>query len=103
MDRLLWISALQACKTKVRPKALPLLANAFFSEYLLKSRPVNTSIDLKQSSYKKLLPFLRTLEEKGVITLAEPSEGVFHITDVNRSNRELREYEGHDVYEVRFR
>lgn len=99
MDHLLWISALQACKSKVRPKALPLLANTFYSEYLLKSRPVNTTLDFKQSSYKKLLPFLRHLEAQGVLKLAEPSEGVFQITDVNRSHRDLREYEGHDVHE----
>ncbi|TPX49312.1 hypothetical protein SeLEV6574_g01568 [Synchytrium endobioticum] len=73
MDILLEISLLTAIKLKAPedPKAFPIGASQFYSAYIIPSRPVGTSVDVKGSSYKKLQKFLKVYEKKGYLKLKE--------------------------------
>uniref|UniRef100_A0A7S4F6K1 Ligatin n=1 Tax=Chrysotila carterae TaxID=13221 RepID=A0A7S4F6K1_CHRCT len=79
MDVLLKRCFLQAALA-LNDKTLPLPLNSFYSNWMRPNRPAGTSLDVKQSSYKKLLPFMRAMAEEGLCELslggkngAEPS------------------------------
>ena len=55
--------------------SLPMLPNAFYTGHMRPKRPAGSSLDVKASSWKKLLPFLRTMESEGLCTLAPPPKG----------------------------
>ena len=73
---------------KVRDKDLPMLANVFYSDYMLPARPEGTTLEIKRTSYKKLHPFLAEAAGKGLIQTRETSPGVIQLTAVNRSHDE---------------
>jgi hypothetical protein len=54
MDALLKQSFLEALKTRVKDKDLPMLLNVFYSNHLLAVKPPDATLDLKKSSYKKV-------------------------------------------------
>lgn len=59
----------------VEDAKLPLLPNAFYNGHMRPKRPAGTSLDVKLSSWKKLLPFLKAMEKDGLCTLAPPAKG----------------------------
>ncbi|RKO87594.1 hypothetical protein BDK51DRAFT_34241, partial [Blyttiomyces helicus] len=73
MDRLLETALLTALKKTLPndPKLLPLSSTILYSTYVLPSRPVGSSLDIKQSSYKKLSKFLKAMEKRGWLKLKE--------------------------------
>jgi hypothetical protein len=73
---------------KVKEKDLPMLANVFYSDYMLPARPEGTTLEIKRTSYKKLNPFLAEAAAKGLIQTRETSPGVIQLTAVNRSHDE---------------
>lgn len=73
---------------KLREKDMPILANVFFSEYMLPARPEGTTLEIKRTSYKKFNSFLTEAASKGIIQTKETSPGVLQITAVNRSHEE---------------
>jgi translation initiation factor 2D len=86
MDALLQQSFLEALKTRLKDKDLPILLNVFFSTHLLAAKPQDASLDVKKSSYKKLSKFVEEMAKQGLVTTSEPSPGVIHIATVNRSH-----------------
>lgn len=62
------------CLKKVKPTDFPLLANLFYSNYLLPSRPLDTQIDIKKTRYKKVATFLLHLETLKIVKLSENKE-----------------------------
>lgn len=54
MDDLLRMSFLQAIREAVDPGELPMPASSFYSLYVLPSRPRNTILDIKKTSWKKV-------------------------------------------------
>lgn len=77
-------SLLQALRSsKVKEKELPMLASTFHANVLLPSRRANVSLNLKQSSFKKLSAFLRQMEQRGLVAVVE-KDGVQSIAGISR-------------------
>jgi translation initiation factor 2D len=85
MDFLVEKTFLQALKTRVKTKQLPMLASTFQSTILLPSRPVGTNLNFKQSTYKKLSVFLKQMETKGLVQVSE-KDGIQSIVSICRSH-----------------
>jgi hypothetical protein len=64
---------------------LPMLVSAFF-ERMLAHRPAGSTVDLKASKHKKLLPFLQAMSTSGAIKLDEQSAGVWRVTWIDRDS-----------------
>jgi translation initiation factor 2D len=96
MDALLDTCLLQALRTRVKDKDLPLACGALLTTHLLPSRPAGTHVDLKQSSYKKLSKFLQAKAADGLLTLREDKRtGDLLITGVNRRHPMLAGHARH--------
>ena len=67
MDKLLEYCFLKACKTSVKSNDLPILSSNFFKNHVLTACPPDQTLDVKQSSFKKLSAFLNSMEAKGII------------------------------------
>jgi hypothetical protein len=91
----------------IKDKQLPMPANVFFAN-VVKSRPKDTTINIKQSSFKKVkttstrpwfdkvLAFLQFLQKRELLELKEPNKGVWVVTLINRSYPEY----GFSVFSV---
>ncbi len=64
---------------------LPLLTQALF-ERMCANRPPGTTVDVKASSFKKLLPFLKAMEAKEAVKLKETAPGVWAVLDIDRDS-----------------
>lgn len=71
----------------MKDKQLPMAVNEFYA-IVVKSRPKGTTLNVKHSSYKKVLAFLQSMEENELITLKETAKGVWVVTEINRSDVE---------------
>ncbi|ORX86629.1 hypothetical protein K493DRAFT_360088 [Basidiobolus meristosporus CBS 931.73] len=89
VDKIFEASLLQALKVKLTPDGasqhLPMMASAFYSGYVLASRPVN--VDIKQSSYKKVAKLFKAMEKKGLFKCKE-MRGELHLMSVNWQHKE---------------
>ncbi|OQR88146.1 ligatin, partial [Thraustotheca clavata] len=70
LDSLLERSFYQAMK-KVKPSDAPMLGNLFYGNYVLPNRPLGSTINLKQTTYKKFSIFLKAMDTHGVIEVKE--------------------------------
>ncbi|KAJ3394686.1 Eukaryotic translation initiation factor 2D [Lobulomyces angularis] len=52
-------------------KIFPISASVFYESYIINSRPIDTELDVKQSSFKKIGKFLKKQEKKGLLKLKE--------------------------------
>eukprot|EP00411_Alexandrium_monilatum_P045529 CAMPEP_0175445392 /NCGR_PEP_ID=MMETSP0095-20121207/59725_1 /TAXON_ID=311494 /ORGANISM="Alexandrium monilatum, Strain CCMP3105" /LENGTH=595 /DNA_ID=CAMNT_0016745621 /DNA_START=1 /DNA_END=1788 /DNA_ORIENTATION=- len=73
MDRYLLECFLQAAKTRIKDKDLPMAGNTLYAQHMRGCRRAGSNLDVKQSSKKKLAPFLAQLEELGVLALKKGS------------------------------
>lgn len=73
-DRLLRACFLQAAHS-LKERDLPMALNTFYVSHLRPSRPAGSSVDVKLSSHRKLLPFLRAMEAEGLCALSAPPKG----------------------------
>lgn len=64
---------------------LPLLTQVLF-ERMCAHRPPGTTVDVKASSFKKLLPFLKAMEAKEAVKLKETAPGVWAVVEVDRDS-----------------
>jgi predicted ribosome-associated RNA-binding protein Tma20/translation initiation factor 1 (eIF-1/SUI1) len=66
---------------------LPLLASTLF-ERMIANRPAGTTIELKASKHKRLLPFLQAMAETGAVKLKESARGsgVWSVTEIDRDS-----------------
>jgi translation initiation factor 2D len=55
MDELLRTCFLSALKRSLKDKDLPILLNLFFANHLLAVKPKDETLDMKKTSYKKVL------------------------------------------------
>jgi len=92
--RLVIDTFLQSIKRHIKPRDLPMLTNQFFSSVMLPSRPAGTTVDLKQTPFKKVGKFLASMEERGLIMMRRESNGVESITSIESSHPDLRAFEG---------
>ena len=68
-DDLLHQAFCQACLTSVSPKDLPMTVANFYANHVLPSRPPGTTIQLKQTRYKKFGNYLMEQVEQKIIVL----------------------------------
>ena len=71
MDALLDACLLQALRTRIKDKDLPLLCGALLTTHLLPCRPEGSHVDVKKSSHKKLGKFLQAKATDGLLTVRE--------------------------------
>ncbi|RHZ59364.1 hypothetical protein Glove_364g27 [Diversispora epigaea] len=100
IDNILQASFYQALTEKLTPSGiLPITSSQFYSEYILPSRPVgNENIDVKKSSYKQVIKFLKVMEKKGIIGL-KVRQGDTLLTKVNWESEELQTFRSHKSIE----
>ena len=71
MDALLDACLLQALRTRIKDKDLPLLCGALLTTHLLPCRPEGSHVDVKKSSHKKLGKFVQAKATDGLLTVRE--------------------------------
>jgi len=92
MDDTLVECFLQAAKTRVKDRDLPIMGTSFYGKHMRTCRQVGTSCDVKDSSYFGFKDFAKQLEVDGLITL-NPMSADPQITKIHRDHWELREWE----------
>ena len=91
MDANLRLSLLQVLGSVIREADLPISASTFYSDYLIPNRPINTIIDIRKSSFRKLTKFLKYYEKTGLLKTKERG-GVLYVTEVQKNHPELSSY-----------
>ncbi|XP_060517587.1 eukaryotic translation initiation factor 2D [Cylas formicarius] len=71
---------------------LPILVSNFYKLQMLPSCPPDKVLDIKQSSYKKLKPFIDEMCKLGLITVKEIKKGVEAITEINKNHPKFNEF-----------
>lgn len=84
-DQVIQKAFFRALKTELKPKHLPLRTNEFYSKFMLPSRPAGSTIQLKQSSYKKLSTFLNEMSKLGICEV-QGKDGVDSLTFFRRNH-----------------
>jgi hypothetical protein len=92
MDDTLMDCFLQAVKTRVKDRDLPIMGTTLYGKHMRSSRRIGTSCDVKDSSFVWLRPFLESLEEAGLIEL-KPEVKDPTVTWINRSHKLIKEWE----------
>ncbi|CAK8987335.1 unnamed protein product [Durusdinium trenchii] len=64
---------LQACKTRIKDRDLPLPGNVLYAQHMRPCRRAGSNIDVKATPFKKLSAFLSHVEEKGWLALKKNS------------------------------
>eukprot|EP01062_Namystynia_karyoxenos_P036376 TRINITY_DN26491_c0_g1_i1.p1 TRINITY_DN26491_c0_g1~~TRINITY_DN26491_c0_g1_i1.p1 ORF type:complete len:608 (+),score=136.72 TRINITY_DN26491_c0_g1_i1:81-1904(+) len=98
MDDLMRRCFLQAARTRLkRDRDLPVTVGELYSRHLRPCRPAGSSVDVKLSSYRRLVPFFAALAEDGLLTLNAKGPGEPRVTAINHGHRDIR---GHEVWEL---
>ena len=98
MDQLICDTFYMAISTKIRSKDLPMLSNTFYANIMLPCRPAHSTLQLKQSSFRKLSSFLKEMEKIGCCEVIS-KDGVDLITYI-RKNHALVQYETREEFEA---
>lgn len=86
------------CKAlvSIRPKQdLPMTVAHFYAQYVLPSRPAGTTIQLKQTQYKKLGSYIKEQVNDGLIVVGpdkSKKDPMAMLVDYNRRHPDLNEY-----------
>lgn len=99
-DDLLYKCLLMALR-HTKDKELPMGINEVYQR-MRKCRPPNSSIDVKKTSWKKLLPFLRSCEESGLCSMSKDGEKLQRIRRDHESLSSFEPWELADEAEVDF-
>lgn len=103
MDALLLIALKQLMATVLDEQhassLLPLNASTFYSGYLVSNAPYRKEVDIKKSSYKKLVKFLKAMDKQGMIKLKD-IQGVVHIKSFNWKHPDMADYVPYRVSSV---
>ena len=92
MDNLVTSSFLQALKRRLKDKDLPILASRFWAEFCIPCRPRGSELNLKRTSWKKLLPFLESQARDGVICINTTEQGVTSLVAIVRDHPRLEAF-----------
>eukprot|EP00933_Yihiella_yeosuensis_P032554 TRINITY_DN26174_c0_g1_i2.p1 TRINITY_DN26174_c0_g1~~TRINITY_DN26174_c0_g1_i2.p1 ORF type:complete len:410 (+),score=93.49 TRINITY_DN26174_c0_g1_i2:479-1708(+) len=82
---------LQAIKTRIKDKDLPIIGNTLYAQHMRPCRRAGSNIDVKVSGFKKLAAFLAHAEELGWIALKKNSPEPV-LTKVFRDHPDIREW-----------
>jgi len=99
-DDLLYKCLLMALR-HTKDKELPMGINEVYQR-MRKCRPPNSSIDVKKTSWKKLLPFLRSCEESGLCSMSKDGEKLLRIRRDDENLSSFEPWELADEAEVDF-
>jgi translation initiation factor 2D len=95
-DANLRLALLQVLGSVIVDADLPISASIFYSDYLIPNRPINTIVDIRKSSFRKLTKFLKHYEKAGLLKTKERS-GVLYVTEIQRNHPELTSYTPHQT------
>lgn len=90
MDKSLEETLLQAIKTRIKDRDLPMAGNVVYTQHMRPCRRAGSNIDVKASSFKKLGAFLAHAEELGWIAMKKSSDPV--MTRIFRDHPDIREF-----------
>ncbi|KAG8589263.1 hypothetical protein GDO81_006323 [Engystomops pustulosus] len=86
MDVLLNQCFFQALKYKVKKSDLPLLTSSFLRNYLFSCCPEGEQVDIKKSSYKKVM------QQRKILQVKELTKGVESIVEVDWKHPDIRSF-----------
>lgn len=92
MNRALEDCLLQAVKTRIKDKDLPLSGNNLYAQHMRPCRRVGSNLDVKASTFKKLVVFLTHAEAKGWIALKSNSPEPI-VTRIFRNHPDVQEWQ----------
>ena len=75
---------LVCCLRRIKDKELPMLVSTFTTQTLRAWRPPGTTLDVKQTSWKKMGAFFEAMHKEHLVRVKELSKGVASIVDINR-------------------
>eukprot|EP01027_Heterolobosea_sp_BB2_P016937 GEZU01024038.1.p1 GENE.GEZU01024038.1~~GEZU01024038.1.p1 ORF type:complete len:331 (-),score=124.78 GEZU01024038.1:99-1091(-) len=82
---------MEAIKTLVQDKDLPISVSTLYSNHLLLCKPEGTHLDVKKSSYKKINKFIQEMNKKKLIKTKEV-KGVLQVLSINREHPEYKAF-----------
>lgn len=90
LDDILKNAFLSACKYKGKDLNLPILTSSFYRTYVLPE--AKCDIEIKQTKYKKVSAFLKTMSDEGFIVVREETKGVDKIFSIDFEHPELVDF-----------
>jgi hypothetical protein len=91
MDEALMDCFLQAVKTRIKDRDLPIMGTTLYGKHMRAARRIGTSCDVKDSSFVWLRPFLESLEDASLLKL-KPEVKDPTVTWINRDHKLLKEW-----------
>ena len=96
MDALIDRSMLQALRSSVKDKSLPLLSTAFWSLHVAPSRPEGSTLDVKAGTHRKMSKLIQSKAALGWFTAKEDKRTKeMMLTSVNRAHPDLLAHRSH--------
>lgn len=86
-DEVLKIAFLNSLKLHGKKLSLPLLTSTFYPQYVQPA--LESPLDIKKTSYKKVGNFLKQMASEGFIVIREENKGVEKICSINLEHPEL--------------
>ena len=94
MDVLLEQCFMQAVRTRIKDKDLPLDVSVLYLQHMRPVRPVGANLDVKRSTFKKLSKFIAFLASEGLVRVAAATKAApERITSITRAHPKLREFQ----------
>lgn len=96
----LLLECFQRAVVSLSPSSLPMLVSTFYANHVLAARPEGTTLDIKQSRWKKFGPFLAEQAALGVVTtkdnqsLTSIKKGHISLKDARRQRKKEIEAAG---------
>ena len=85
---------LQAVRTRVKDKDLPMDVSVFYLQHMRAVRPASKQLEVKRSSFKKLSKFIAYLICEGLIKVSAATKAApERITSIVRAHPKVREFE----------
>ncbi len=89
---------LQALRTRIRERDVPMPASTLWASHLLPSRPAGAHVDAKRSSHKKVPRFFAAKAAEGLLSVREDKHsGELLVTGVNRRHPALLAHAPHET------
>jgi translation initiation factor 1 (eIF-1/SUI1) len=101
MDALLDASLLQALRSRIKDRDLPVACGALLSAHLAPARPAGSVLDVRASSHRQLSHFLQAKAAEGLITLKhDDRKGELFVVAVRRGHPALLAHVPHETHDA---
>mmetsp|Transcript_82578 Transcript_82578/g.220760 ORF Transcript_82578/g.220760 Transcript_82578/m.220760 type:complete len:566 (-) Transcript_82578:7-1704(-) len=91
MEERLRLCFLQAARTRIKDRDLPMPVNTLYAAHMRPSRRSEWSVDVKMTRFKKLVPFLAMLEEGGLLRM-KPKGSEHLLVEISRKASDYTEF-----------